>query len=498
MIRRSIGRSGTASACWICAFLLLSQIMLTGCRGRPPVPDFAALYNQPAQAIGDDRTPVIVIPGILGSKLEDDDTTRPVWGSFTFGAVDPDFPAGAQTVGLPMRLDVPLSALRDKVRATTVLDNIAADVGLLRSLEIGAYVDILQTLAAGDYRDQMLGDSGAIDYGGAHYTCFQFAYDWRRDISEQAADLHRLILSAQDAVRLGRRLESDAPVKVDVIAHSMGGLVLRYYLRYGPQPLPEDGSLPELTWAGAEHVDRAILIGTPNAGSVQSLEQLITGLDLNPLFPNYRAAILGTMPSIYQLLPRTRHARVLDSEGRPIDLFDPEVWKTYRWGLADPRQARTIAWLLPEFDSPELRRRIALDHLEKCLDRARQLHLALDRPADRPDGLELHLIAGDAIDTPSIIRVERDGRLRYIVDEPGDQTVTRASALMDERVGDVHHPYLRSPIDWTSVLFLHADHLGLTRDPAFIDNLLYKLLEEPRGSDTSPGLLLRQPRGDAS
>jgi len=30
------------------------------------------------------------------------------------------------------------------------------------------------------------------------------------------------------------------------------------------------------------------------------------------------------------------------------------------------------------------------------------------------------------------------------------------------------------------VLFLFRDHLGLTQDPAFIDNLLYLLLEEPR------------------
>ncbi len=43
----------------------------------------------------------------------------------------------------------------------------------------------------------------------------------------------------------------------------MGGLVLRYYLRYGAQPLPEDGSIPRLTWAGAANVANAILVATP-------------------------------------------------------------------------------------------------------------------------------------------------------------------------------------------------------------------------------------------
>lgn len=460
-----------------------------GCGSRAPSPDFAVIYNQPAQGIGDDRTPVIVVPGILGSKLEDANSDRPVWGSFTFGAVDADNPEGARTISLPMREHVPLSELRDEVRATTVLDTITADVGLLRNLEIGAYVDILATLAAGQYRDQTLGEAGAVDYGGQHYTCFQLAYDWRRDISEQATLLHEQILAAQDLARIGRGLTGDVPVKVDVVAHSMGGLVLRYYLRYGAQPLPDDGSLPRLTWAGAEHVERAVLIGTPSAGSVQSLEQLVTGLDLNPFFPNYRAAILGTMPAIYQLLPRPRHVRVIDQQGRPVDLYDPETWKHFGWGLASPHQDKTIEWLLPEFDSPEVRRAIALDHQAKCLARAKQLHAALDRPAEVPEGLEIHLFAGDAFETPSVMQVDSRGRLRVVEFSPGDETVTRDSALMDERTGGDWKPYLRSPIDWHSTTFLHANHLGLTREPAFVDNVLHLLLEKPRGGDTGPSLL---------
>jgi len=63
--------------------------------------------------------------------------------------------------------------------------------------------------------------------------------------------------------------------------------------------------------------------------------------------------------------------------------------------------------------------------------------------------------------------------------QPGDGTVTRSSALMDERVGGIWTPYLKSPIKWSSVMFLFSDHLGLTKDPTFSDNVLYILLEQP-------------------
>jgi len=33
------------------------------------------------------------------------------------------------------------------------------------------------------------------------------------------------------------------------------------------------------------------------------------------------------------------------------------------------------------------------------------------------------------------------------------------------------------PIEWDQVLFLFSDHLDLTKNPAFTDNLLYFLLE---------------------
>jgi pimeloyl-ACP methyl ester carboxylesterase len=464
-----------------CAVLAAALLVATACAPSGPPPDLGAIYNDAAQNIGDERHPVIVIPGILGSKLETADMERPIWGAFVYGAADPDTAEGARLVALPMRRGAPLDELRDDVVATEVLDTLTLDVALIRGVQLSAYVDILRTLAVGDYADQTLGESGAVDYAGAHYNCFQFPYDWRRDVSEQAALLHDFIQTA---------IASQPPrgrERVDVVAHSMGGLVLRYYLRYGPDPLPHDGSLPELDWEGARYVEHAIMIGTPSAGSVLALEQLVDGVQFASFItPTYRPAVLGTMPAIYQLLPRTRHARVvIDADGdgveEPVDLFDPAVWEAYEWGLADPDQARVLRQLLPDAASDAERRAIAADHLRKALARAEQLHRALDVPAAPPPGSSLHLVAGDARRTPTKLEVHPGtGGVSVIEEGPGDNTVSRASALMDERVGMGYKPRLRSPMSFDSVQFLTSDHLGLTRDPLFANFVLYTLLERPR------------------
>jgi hypothetical protein len=50
---------------------------------------------------------------------------------------------------------------------------------------------------------------------------------------------------------------------------------------------------------------------------------------------------------------------------------------------------------------------------------------------------------------------------------------------MDERLDGDWTPRLRTPVAWTSVRFLFRDHLGLTRDAVFTDNVLFLLLETP-------------------
>ncbi|MGB0717443.1 MAG: hypothetical protein ACPGXK_16320, partial [Phycisphaerae bacterium] len=241
------------------------------------------------------------------------------------------------------------------------------------------------------------------------------------------------------------------------------------------------GDTPEVTWAGAENVERVVVVGTPSAGSVKALRQLVNGSELGPIIPKYEPAILGTMPSLYQLLPRGRHRNVTFENGEVIDnLLDPTLWERMQWGLASPQQADTLRRLMPTVRDDQERRTIALEHQAKVLRYTRQFFAAMDQPAPMPNGLDLHLVAGDSEKTASEITVRRDGSITTTGFAPGDATVTRASALLDERTKDDWTPRLKSPIHWSSVRFYFANHLDLTREPTFTDNLLYLLLEDPR------------------
>ena len=108
------------------------------------------------------------------------------------------------------------------------------------------------------------------------------------------------------------------------------------------------------------------------------------------------------------------------------------------------------------------------------------LSCAVPPSASPPAGLSLYLVAGDAHSTPDVLEVEQAGSLRVRGRAPGDDTVTRSSALMDERTGTGYVPRVRTPIGFRSVLFLESDHLGLTRDRLFTNFVLYTLLEQPR------------------
>ncbi len=447
-------------------------------------PDLGSIYSRTAQSEELQRNPIIVIPGILGSKLVDESEKRVAWGEFGGNGIDPASAEGARLLALPMEHSARLDELTDTVKVAGTLDTLNIRVfGVL--FQIAAYRDIVTALGFGGYREVASNQNPGS--GGNHQVnCFQFAYDWRRDNVETVARLHEFILEKKAFVESERRKQygDDAqPVRFDIVAHSMGGVMARYYLQYGNAPLPDDDAPPEVTWAGAQYVDRLVMIAPPNAGSLQAVEYLTQGVQFSRFFSKYEPALLGTMPSIYQLLPRTRHRPVVAGPKRvAIDLYDPRVWVQARWGFFNPSQTELLKQLLP--DEPDLQRRqqIAYAHLTKCLRRAEQFHVALDVPAVPPTGTSIHLIASDAHPTLFQYSIDARGSLTSTARVAGDGLVTRHSALMDERLADRGNwaPRLQSPIKWDSVTFLFTDHLGLTKDPAFTDNVLYLLLESPR------------------
>ena len=366
-----------------------------------------------------------------------------------------------------MQRNASLISLTDKVRADGTLDRLTLSPGI----GLKAYHSLLRALVIGGYRD----DTRRKPDAGEHISCFEFGYDWRRSNAENAVALNSFIQEKRLFIQNERRRRGfpEREIKFDIVAHSMGSLVARYYMMYGNAQPPTNDTQPRVTWAGARHIHRLIQVGAPNSGSAQAILQLKDGMALSIFVPKFQAAVIGTMPSAYELLPRAADQPLIDEAGQPLDPFDPAVWERYQWGLAAPSQDKYLQQLLPGIKDRATRLQIALDHQRKSLASAKAFQAALDSPCTLPPGVKMHAFVGDATATISQLQVSADGSLTPADYLPGDNTVTSNSALA-KAPGD--RP---GPIPWTSIHTVNAPHMTLPVQPDFIHQLLNLLLDLP-------------------
>lgn len=476
-------------------FLLFVHIvLLCGCNSpREETADLSSIYTRAAKSTENPPNPVIVIPGLLGSNLKDPVTGESVWGTFDTNYLDLNRPENFQIAALPMQPGLPVSRITPQAVPNGVVSSLRFRAAGI-SIEQQTYAGIMRTLGVGGFLDSSLSTKN-INWGKEHFSCFQFDYDWRLSNAQNARLLHQFIEEKKRYIQQNSReiYGKERPnLKFDIIAHSMGNLLARYYLRYGQQSLPADGSLPKLTWAGTKNVGQLVMIAPPNSGSILPFQSILYGKTFTSnwgrrLFrislPNLSPGIMGTYPSVYEILARTRHEPLLDfNTNKPLDLYDYTLWERQNWGILNPNQDEILTTLLPQASSRSERRAIASQHLKKCLANAEQFHRALDRPATPPKGFQLSLIAGDAIPTARQLKIDlTTNELSDNDYTPGDGIVLRSSALADERVGNhvKWTPRLNSPIPFDRVTFFSKEHLKITQDPDFTNNLLYQLLEEP-------------------
>ncbi len=467
--------------------VLLGPLALGACAVVPKLPDVRSLYRYTLDIDPALRRPIVTIPGMLGSRLRQGEDGPYLWGGPNRLSADPDREAGARLIALPIgEGNEPLPSLTDGVRTDGVLRQ--AHISLLgATVEERVYEGMVAALNAGGYQFSRT-QQEELERLGENPGSLEFPYDWRRDIVEASKALHDFVerKAAQvHRVRLklyGQALNA-AAIRFDFVTHSMGGLVLRYYLMYGDQDLPVDGSLPILNWAGARRAACAIFVAPPNLGSISAFENLVNGRTFGLLQPTFSPALIGTHPSMYQLMPRDRHGRVrLGAPDGPMigSLYDASVWEENGWGLMNPAQDAVLRVLMPDVRDAAARRKRARAHLVRVLTRARQIHRAMDLRAT-PATTDLFLVVGSGLDTPAAAVVDAETRRVSIpVVEDGDGVVLRSSALSDERQGGHVPADFRRPIQYRTVLLLPGKHVALTYNPVFADNLLYWLLDAPR------------------
>ncbi len=472
--------------------LLLITIMLHGCFSTyfsTGSYNSKSVYSYPLNSTitqhsmsyeGVERNPVIVVHGFLGARLKNIRTGEIVWGEFTgMDSLKGFSDEQLKGISIPMEMGKPLKDLINDVCPASILQNVG--IGILGlHFDMAVYDKMLEILANAGY----VAEDKPLPEGSRFPSLFVFYYDWRRDLPENAGRLHEFILRKkallQEQYKKCYGLD-EYDVQFDIVAHSMGGLLARYYLEYGDQELPEDGSMPVLDWRGSTHVDKLVVVATPNAGYLDTFVELQKGLQITPEAPVYPPGVICTFPTYYQMLPLISTRSVIykdDPEGKVVDIFDPDVWDRMRWGLADPKQDVVLKIILPDVKTPAARRAIALDHLRKCLRRAKQFTDAMRIEAVPPDDVALYLFLGDSVPTSRTAEVDRDtGDFEITAYEAGDGKVLASSARMDDREGGQWRPFSVSPIKWQAVIHIFAAHMGIPTSQEFADNVSYYLLE---------------------
>ena len=362
-------------------------MVATGCISARKTPNLEHIFANARASTG--KRPVIVIPGILGSELINSKTGEKVWPSAF----------RTEQEGLPISPN--LSANRDDL----VPGKIVETAKLAKLLpEVYVYRDLLDALRR--YAGYREGDWENPPADGDRDTFYVFPYDWRRDNVENARVLVRRLEQLK-----GKLKRQD--LKFNIVAHSMGGLIARYAAMYGDVDLPAGDAPIQPTWNGAAHINKIVMIGSPNEGSADAFSTLVEGYSITeglrrrvPLLNKLTKEDAARTPSVYQLMPHAGAVRFLDENLKPlpIDLYDAAVWKQYRWSaLHQVENTNGTDGQGDEIDA----------YLDATLKRARRFHEALDAVDGSASPVVLLAIGGDCEETlnsPVIYRDEKRNR----------------------------------------------------------------------------------------
>ncbi len=448
--------------------MLVTLFFCLGSCSQTLKPDLSHLYKT-TYVHYDTPTPTILIHGIMGSKLRDSDNLKELW----FGNIKNLLFSNYKDLALEIN-PLTLEPVESSIEPFQIADKAAGT---------DYYHAVIETLQNhGGYKltpvDQKVRD--------LHRRLYVFTYDWRQDNVKTAQKLHQFIKTIQ-------RNHNNPTLKVDVVAHSMGGLVSRYYMRYGETDVLNDNDFP-VNLSGAKNIRKVVLLGTPNFGSVGAVESFITGLKVG--LRKIPTEVLVTMPSIYQLFPHSINDWLVNIDGKALDrdVFDYEIWRRFQWSIYDPKVQKRI---LAHFeDSKQGQERIQLlqSYFHKHLERARRFLWSLSVPVkDVP--YQIVVMGGTCELTPAKLLVEEVNgvsvtRLKpsaienpkaginysHLMLEPGDGTVTKASLLARDILDPTapQHRYSFFPLSYP--YFLCENHSTLTTNINFQDNLLHILL----------------------
>ena len=217
------------------------------------------------------KDPVILIPGITGTYLyKNYDDEKEIW---------PNIDQLVLSLTDSFLYDLSLN-----IDGSENLEKSLIPKDIIRGVDL-AGVHVFDKLI------EELEDNGGYIEGT---DLFVFPYDWRRSTDFNASFLKEKI----DKIIL----ETGAS-KVDIIAHSMGGLIAKNYIFYN----------------GKEEIDQLVFLGTPQLGAPKAFKALMYGDDMGyglKFLKDMKIGLLNSktvkyisqnMPSVYELLPSKKY-----------------------------------------------------------------------------------------------------------------------------------------------------------------------------------------------
>lgn len=290
------------------------------------------------------RRPVIVVPGYYGSKLAEAMTGEIVWLTAQ-GLLHP------ATTARAIRFD-PKDP--DRVVPVAILDEVPL---ILPFFDLKVYQGLLEFLL----EDQKLPPESVLP----------FYYDWRRSFEDAADAL---------AGQIRRLVAETGSSKVDLIAHSFGGLVARACL-----------AKHDL----AEKVEWLVTLGTPHKGMQRTFRALTKGAKVLTFSEAETRDTARTFPSSYELVPSDAADGLFSVNGNPSDAFSDPSW------CEDQRMRDLLA------EAESVARRLL--------------------PSTLP--VKTCFVYGTRLDTTTHAQSDGGGDVEFFETTDGDSTVPRVSAI---------------------------------------------------------------------
>lgn len=233
--------------------------------------------------VSNDKNPVLIVPGLLGTEMKNGE-------EFLWINTKMVNPLNDDSFMDPLRFLNNLKPSDNNAVSADIIKSIITKVGDI-NFELYNY--------AGDLIDEFEGQ-GYIE----GETLFTFPYDWRYGVTGVYADGRTNSDLLKD--KINQILQQTGSSKVDVVAHSLGGLIVKKYVMDNTK---------------SHNIGKAIFVGVPNTGSPKAVKVLLQGDNFGVLGLNdsEMKKIAENMPASYDLLPSQEY---YNQKGSFIQVID--------------------------------------------------------------------------------------------------------------------------------------------------------------------------------